>query len=142
MAVSGVLRMSKSWQLLCSFVDNTFNSSSPSLVRPSLFTFQFEICHNELFSSSFCMPVFVSPQHRAMHAMALSSLQLGRHSTDHALFVHARLVFVGTQPTRSKVGTDFSSLLQFCAALSQPVGIKGMIESFHRLPRSKSLEIS
>jgi hypothetical protein len=42
----------------------------------------------------------------------------------------------------TKVGTDFNTLLQFWAALSQPVDIKGMIESFHRLPRSKSLGIS
>ena len=76
--------------------------------------------------------------------MALSSLGQARHPTMLFLFTPVWCLLARNQnaTNRPEDGTDFSSLLQFCAALSQPVGIKGMIESFHRLPRSKSLEIS
>lgn len=139
MDVSGVLQMSKSWQfeLLCSTTRSTRQVLLLSV--PSLFTFQFEYVITSYFSS-FCMPAFVSPQHTAVHAMALSSLGQARHRPCCFCSHPFRVCWHATN--RPQVGTDFSSLLQFCAALSQPVGIKGMIESFHRLPRSKSLEIS
>jgi hypothetical protein len=50
----------------------------------------------------------------------LSFSLLGRHGTNHAVFVLPRLA-LARSPSRPWVGTVFNTLLQFWAALLQPV---------------------
>jgi hypothetical protein len=107
----------------------------PSLVCPSLFTnsnmTSFCICNRPNGWGCACSDTRTH----------LSFSPLGRRTALTMLYLFTP-VSCWHAAIRPLVGTDFNTLLQFWAALSQPVDIKGMIESFHRLPRSKSLEIS
>ena len=88
---------------------------------------------------------FVLPEHMAVgrvpytHLPAIFVSGTPRHRPKLLLFSHHTHFDFGTQPPHPNVGVDISP---FSAALSQPVDIKGMIESLHRLPRCKSLEMS
>ena len=116
--------------------NNTFNR--PALVRSPLFTFQFEYVITSFF-------VFVSPDHMGLcvpWAHAYTSLSLfwaGTAPTMLYLFCpvwrwHAAHPVLGL----ARFSTPF---FNFGPLFCNPSTIKAVIESFHRLPRSKSLAI-
>jgi len=49
---------------------------------------------------------------------------LGRHGTDHAVFVHARLEFVGTQPTVLRLAQISAAFSSFAPLFLNPSALK------------------
>ena len=87
MAVSGVLRISKVVAVVVVVVFNTFNWSVLLLSAVPLFTFQFEYVIMTRFF--FLYALFLCLLNTALCVPWHTPL-MGRHGTDHAVFVHAR----------------------------------------------------